>query len=97
MTRKEIRISIDGMSCVACAADIEKALYQVDGVHSATVHWATGRAQIEFDGDLITPTDLERAVAASGYRIGSDNGDMDPGFAGLPLYQNNRIITAIRN
>jgi copper chaperone CopZ len=96
MARKEARMIIDGMICTSCATNLERALHQVDGVHSATVHWVTGKAQVEYDEDLITLRDLERAVLASGYRIGSGNGDIDLGFAGLPLYKNNRTITAIR-
>ncbi len=97
MAKKEIRISIDGMTCNLCATNIEKALYRVDGVRSVTVHWTTGKALVEFDGDRITKQDVERAVMASGYWIESSTGNGDQGFAGLPLYQKNKTICAIRN
>jgi copper-transporting P-type ATPase V len=50
----------EGMTCGACAARIQKVLSREEGVESAEVNYATGRARVAFDPDL---TDVERLRA----------------------------------
>ncbi len=63
--RRELTLSVGGMSCASCAARVEKRLNQVDGV-VATVNFATEQATIDFP-DSVTPEDLVAAVADTGY------------------------------
>lgn len=62
---ERIELSIEGMSCVTCANGIESALSRVEGVESATVHFATAKA-------IVLGTAKERelisAVQNAGYR-----------------------------
>ena len=60
-----IRLDVQGMSCTACAARIEKKLNRLDGV-SASVNYATERAVVESDGP-VDPQVLLDTVAATGY------------------------------
>lgn len=66
-----VDLDIEGMSCASCAARIEGALNRVDGV-SASVNFATERATITFDDDVVeTASDPEALVAvveSTGYR-----------------------------
>jgi Cu+-exporting ATPase len=58
-------LDVQGMSCTACAARIEKKLNRIDGV-SATVNYATARASVDAPGGLDVQTLLD-TVDATGY------------------------------
>lgn len=62
-------ISISGMHCVACALNIERALSDMRGVHTARVNYAAGRATVEFDPGLVTITQIEQAIRTTGYTV----------------------------
>ena len=62
---EHIELPIQGMSCAACAASVERALNKLDGV-SASVNYATERATVEFDRAQASPDALVAAVAAGG-------------------------------
>ena len=62
-TRTEFELSIEGMSCAACAARITKKLNGLDGV-SANVNYATDRAVVLAPIDLpvqVVIDEVERA------------------------------------
>ncbi|WP_329065700.1 heavy metal translocating P-type ATPase [Amycolatopsis sp. NBC_01480] len=61
-----IELAIDGMTCAACAARVERGLNKLDGVR-ASVNFATGRAVVH----SAAPPDeqvLLRQVSRAGYR-----------------------------
>ncbi len=59
-------VLIDGMTCTACAARIEKKLNRVEGV-SALVNYATERAAIDFDPAVVDADRLLDTVRSLGY------------------------------
>jgi Cu+-exporting ATPase len=61
-----VELELDGMSCAACAARIEKRLNDLEGVE-ASVNFATERAAVAYDPDRIDVRDLVGAVEAVGY------------------------------
>ncbi|HEX7096357.1 MAG TPA: heavy metal translocating P-type ATPase, partial [Acidimicrobiales bacterium] len=63
---QQIELDIDGMTCAACAARIEKKLNKLDGV-TASVNFATEKARVELTGD-VTLDDVVAQVEAAGYR-----------------------------
>ena len=66
----EIELPITGMHCVNCAATVEKALNKVQpGVVSASVNFATEKAQIAYLPSQVTPTDLIAAIEGAGYGV----------------------------
>ena len=66
----EIELPITGMHCVNCAATVEQALTKVQpGVVSATVNFATEKAQITYIPGQVTPTDFIAAVKGAGYGV----------------------------
>jgi Cu+-exporting ATPase len=65
MAATRVELSIDGMSCAACASRVERALESVDGVE-ASVNLATERATVAVPGG-VAPAELVRAVEAAGY------------------------------
>ncbi len=59
-------LELEGMTCAACAARIEKRLNRLEGVE-ASVNFATERASVRYDPDRVTLADLVGAVEATGY------------------------------
>lgn len=64
---KNVIFNIDGMSCVVCSGSCKKALLALDGVRSADVNFASGKAVVEYDESKLTEDDLAEAVAKAGY------------------------------
>lgn len=63
------RMSVKGMRCASCVAQVETALRKTPGVISASVNGASAEANIEFRPTLIDIDGLNRAVQASGYTL----------------------------
>lgn len=55
------------LTCPSCVAKIEKALLGVDGVTAATVHFNTGRIEIEHDPATAPAAQLVQTVRDVGY------------------------------
>ena len=55
------------LSCPSCVAKIEKALKNVPGVQDATVHFNTGRIEVEHNPDTADTEKLVDAVRRAGY------------------------------
>ncbi len=60
-------LAIEGMTCAACVARIEKVLNQLPGV-SATVNLATETARMNYTPGLVAVESLIAAVERAGYR-----------------------------
>lgn len=65
---RQISLSIQGMTCTACAARIEKNLNKLPGVN-ASVNFASEKAAIEYDPAQANPADLVSAIRKSGYEV----------------------------
>ncbi|MFT7475700.1 MAG: Cu+-exporting ATPase [Verrucomicrobiales bacterium] len=61
-------LSIDGMTCAACANRIQRKLSKLDAVSDATVNFATGRATVVHDGGVNTET-LTTEIESLGYSV----------------------------
>ena len=61
-----VQLELEGMTCAACAARIDKALNKLDGVE-ASVNYATEKAAVRYDDGAVAVDDLVRAVEGAGY------------------------------
>ena len=61
-----IKFKVNGMTCAACAARVEKAARNVDGVYSADVNLLAGTMTIDADSDEVTQRVIA-AVSSAGY------------------------------
>ncbi len=59
---------VTGMTCAACASSVETILQYTDGIHSASVNFATNSVQVEWD-DRLTPESINLALQDVGYGI----------------------------
>ncbi len=64
---ERVDLSLTGMTCNACARRIERSLTNAEGVRSANVNFATGRARVEYDPRVTGAAQLIGAVEEIGY------------------------------
>ena len=65
--RTSVRLSLEGMTCAACATRIERKLNRLEGV-AAAVNFATEQATVDYDPSLAAVDDLIHTVETAGYR-----------------------------
>lgn len=68
--KKEVTLSILGMHCDHCAANLEKALLAEDGVKKAKVSFATKTADVIYDESKIDLSGISNVVSDAGYQVG---------------------------
>ena len=70
---ERVELALEGMTCAACAARIERRLNRLDGVEAA-VNYAGEQAAVRYDGSRVAVGDLIRAVEEAGYgaRLAAD-------------------------
>ena len=69
---KEITLGVSGMTCSACALNIEKVLKKKEGIDSVAVNLELGRAKISFEPSLISSGEIEGAIESIGYKVEKD-------------------------
>jgi copper-transporting P-type ATPase V len=62
-----IELDVTGMTCGSCAARVQRALSRQPGVGEALVNYATGRATVVPESDVLDPELLLAAVRKAGY------------------------------
>ena len=81
---KRLSLSISKMSCVNCAANIERALMRkAEGVVSAKVNFAVERAEIEYSPAITGPDEIIGVISDAGYGASDDSAlDSEDGESG---------------
>lgn len=69
MNTKKTILKITGMTCASCAVNNEKALLKTKGILSANVNFATKKAAVEYDGEILTEEDVKKVIRENGYDI----------------------------
>ncbi len=64
----EVIFEITGMTCITCSHTIEEALNKLDGVISATVNFASEKAIVRYNPEVITVAGVKKAISDSGYQ-----------------------------
>lgn len=71
---KKVLLKIDGMTCSACSAGLEKYLNKQDGINHATVNLIMNNANVEYDEQKLTLIQIEQFVKKAGFTsLGPDN------------------------
>ena len=65
---ERITLPVEGMTCAACQANVQRALTNAPGVKQASVNLMTHEATIHYDPSLASPHSLVEAVNATGYQ-----------------------------
>lgn len=66
---------IEGMTCAACSARIEKALQKVDGVVNASVNLSTNKATVDYASGSLEESFLVKTVEKAGYEAEVEKDD----------------------
>ncbi len=69
--KERIDLPVVGMSCASCASTIQKGLSRIKGVDKANVNFATSKATVLYQPQLVNPADLISTVRKSGYEVGT--------------------------
>lgn len=72
MSTKKI-FKISGMHCASCALNNEKALAKTKGMISANVNYATKKAMVEYDENILTEKDVKDVIKKNGYDVEEEN------------------------
>jgi len=69
MADQTITLPITGMTCVNCAANIERGVNKLEGVKTANVNFAAEQATISFDPKQLHVRDVVTKIHGSGYGV----------------------------
>ena len=69
--KERVDLPIVGMSCASCASTIQKGLSKIKGVDNANVNFATSKATVLYQPQLVNPTEFISTVRKSGYEVGT--------------------------
>ncbi len=64
---KRAELMVEGMTCAACSAAVERSVKKLAGVSSASVNITTNRAVIEYDPSKVKLSEIKQAVIKAGY------------------------------
>jgi Cu+-exporting ATPase len=76
MTEKTLSIPVVGMTCVNCAANIERSVRKLDGVQEASVNFASERVTLTYDGSLLGMDDIVGRIRKAGYDVAQQTLDL---------------------
>ncbi|WP_096635786.1 heavy metal translocating P-type ATPase [Clostridium cochlearium] len=61
-------LKIEGMTCAACAKNIEKVTKKLDGVIESNVNFATEKLNISYDSSKVRVSDIKKSIEKAGYK-----------------------------
>ena len=64
---EKVTLDIHGMSCAACVRRVEEGLRNTPGVRNVAVNFATEKALVEYEADLVDINTLQNKVSDLGY------------------------------
>lgn len=91
-------LKIEGMTCAACSARVEKAMQKTDGVISASVNLTTEKASIEYDPTQVDEAALALAIEKTGYLVVRDTARAEIKVEGMTCAAcSNRVERALNS
>ncbi|MFC4183141.1 heavy metal translocating P-type ATPase [Saccharococcus thermophilus] len=89
---EKVMLDIEGMTCAACAARIEKGLQRMEGVERATVNLATNSAVVEYEEGILSVEDILEKIKKLGYKGQVRKEEESAGFKEEQLKQKQRQL-----
>jgi copper chaperone CopZ len=65
---QHVSFAVRGMYCPACAKSVETKLMNLSGVRKAKVFYEQGKAEVEYDGGVVSVEQMEKAIQDVGYQ-----------------------------
>ena len=66
---EKVHLKVEGMTCNGCVQSIQKALTSRDGIETASANLDTGMVAVEFDGNIIDQSVIEKAIKDAGFDV----------------------------
>ncbi|MFB6345896.1 MAG: copper ion binding protein [bacterium] len=60
---------VEGMTCTSCANTVEEVVGELDGVHQASVNFASEQLHVEYDAQEVNLDQLKQTVQDAGYEL----------------------------
>ena len=70
--REKLTLVVEGISDLSDARILETSLDRIDGIVSVSVNYGNSQVSIEYNPALVSPPDIRRRVADTGYKILSE-------------------------
>jgi len=67
MAQQTMNFQVDGMTCAACQANVQRTVQNLTGVKETNVNLLTGNMIVEVDPDVIDGSSIAAAVTKIGY------------------------------
>ncbi|PKM49259.1 MAG: heavy metal translocating P-type ATPase [Firmicutes bacterium HGW-Firmicutes-7] len=74
---EKVTLKIKGMTCTACASNIEKSVNKIEGIETANVNFAVEKITIEYDPKNVRLLDIQRKVTTLGYELVLEESEED--------------------
>ncbi len=65
----QLSVMIGGMSCASCAKTIEGSVKSLQGVKECQVNFATNKAQVTYEPNLVSQQEIFNKIIDNGYRV----------------------------
>jgi len=65
---QQVKLEIEGMTCAACSARIEKVVSKIDGVHEIAVNLTMGRAALVIEPQRVADSRIIERIEQLGYK-----------------------------
>ena len=62
------KFNVEGMTCSACSAHVDKAVRKLNGVNNCNVNLLSNTMEVEFDDNVLRIDDIIEAVKKAGYK-----------------------------
>lgn len=69
-TTTKVKMSIDGMTCMACVANVKKTIGELEGVERVEVSLEKKQAIVTYFSAKIEPQKIQDAVSKRGFKAG---------------------------
>lgn len=66
---KEIRVTIEGMTCAGCEAHIESEVTKLDGILNVKADYEAANTIVKYDETKVDLYKIETAILSTGYKI----------------------------
>jgi Cu+-exporting ATPase len=70
-------LSLEGMTCAACAKNIERVTKKLDGVVESNVNFATEKLNISFEPSKVRISDIKKVIEKAGYKAVEEETTVD--------------------
>lgn len=72
MSDRKVTFEITGMTCANCSLSNERALFRAAGIKKASINFATKKAAVEYDDQILEEEDVKKIIIANGYGVAGD-------------------------